>query len=110
VPPSNTVPAQGAGGTPPSVPVVTAAGAGLQRLMWDSVARTDGQTVVLVYGRGGCTGPALEATVTQRAGSIGVALWDGPRRPGQLCADFVTQATVSVNLPAPLAGRSVVDA
>ncbi|MCU4184879.1 hypothetical protein K6U06_10955 [Acidiferrimicrobium sp. IK] len=107
--PSPTVVTGPSSTTPVAVPVVGAPAAGLQQLHWQQVVAVAGTTVTLGYQYGGCAGPALQATATETAGTVSIALWDKGPKAGEMCADFVRHGEVSVDLPWAPAGRAITD-
>ena len=104
-----TVPAPPAPpGTAP-VPVVAAPATGLQQLRWEQVAEVNGRVVILDYQYGGCSGPPVQATVTQTGTAVNIRLWHRGPASGEMCADFLRRARASVTVPSPPAGRSITD-
>ncbi|MFI2611116.1 hypothetical protein [Kitasatospora sp. NPDC018619] len=73
--------------------------------------RVDGTTKLTVYFFGGvCTSYALKADESQ-PGRVDVLIVPGPPtvQPGQVCNALAKRQSVSADLRAPLAGRTVVD-
>ena len=104
-----TVPAPPAPPRAAAVPVVAAPAEGLQQLRWQRVAEVSGRVVILDYQYGGCSGPPVQATVTQTSAAVDVRLWHRGPSSGEMCADFIRRARASVTLPSAPAGRSITD-